>query len=333
LINISVGDKFSKVINMNADSIDKPLRLLAALAILVIMLSGCTPTLKGGIDATNLDPDMHPPRKRVLVTEMVEQEIPEAPEVEIVDDGGEPEEPVAMQDGAEAFEDVPKDMIEDEPEDTREHLYIDKSSGPVSVGRGTVYHWVEEGGEVVMPSEEKPVEVAAAPAEEPVAEEPEVEPVEILEDERPDPGAMFRMDEVIALVQKYETAMKARDIGAMKEVFTKDANLSFTMDVPWQNAVLTESYDMDKFSGIHERGWGYDMDYDLSVTDISVSVSDDGTTAVAESKVTEQMTSQGNKVVSEYSLTFFVEKAGQKLLVTGGQAHGSMESSLVETER
>ena len=311
---------------MNINVINRMFRHLTVLATLVIMLSGCRPVLKGGIDATNMDPDIDPPRKRVLVTEMAEQK---APEVEIVDEGGETEDPDAMLNSDGTSEGMTSGEVTEEPEDTRDHLYIDKSSGPVSVSRGKVYHWVEEGGEVITPSDEKPVEVAAVA----VAEEPETEPVEILEDERPDPGALFQVDEVIALVQKYAAALNARDSGALKETFTDDAKLSFTMDVPWQNAVLTQSYEIGEFAAIHERGWGYDMDYDLSVRDISVSVSDDGTTAVADSNVTEQMTSQGNHVVSEYKLTFFVEKVGQKLLVRGADAQGTMESSLVKTER
>jgi hypothetical protein len=314
------------------ETVYRTLGHLPVLALLLMMIAGCTPTLKGGIDATNLDPDMHPPRKRILVTEMVAQkvpEVPEAPEVEIEDDGREPEEAAAQLNGAGASEEPMEGEAEEEDDDARDHLYIDKSSGPVSISRGKVYHWVEEGGEIIMPSKEKPVEVAAVA----VSEEPEVEPVEILEDERPDPGAIFRMDEVIALVHKYEAAMKDKDVGELRGVFTKDAELSFTMDVPWQSATFTESYHIDKFAVIHSRGWGYNMDYDLSVTDITVSVSDDGTTAVAENRVIERMVSQGHKVISVYDLTFFVEKVGQKLLVTGSQAHGTMESSLVEDPR
>jgi len=347
---------------MKNNQINMAHRLFPALAMLFIMLMGCTPTLSGGIDATNLDPNVHPPRKRVLITDMAkdaetEDEAAEEGESLVEEDAPGPGDASGTEPDAEAGAPAPVEVAGSggdgaepddayEPEvfaadgaaDERDHVYIDKDSGPVTLSRDRIYHWVSEGGELIVPAKAAPEKVAsAAAAPEPQAPGPQgeerPEPVEVIEGQAPDVKALFRMDEVISLVQKYEKAMKARDPGALMALFTKDAEFRFSMKVPSRGATLTEKYNLGQFTDIHRNGWGGKMDYDFSVSGVTVSVSDDGTTAVADSQAAETMAVRGTRVSAGYVLTFFVEKMGQRLILTGLRADGEISTMPDEGSR
>ena len=284
--------------------------MVAAILAMVLVIPGCGPSIKGGIDATDLDPDIHPPRRRVLVTEQAVVPTPEPEEVEQVE--AEP----AMQEGAPEEVAVMVEEV-DASVDAREHLYIDKASGPIRLGKGKVYHWVAEGGEVIMPAE------VITPVE-PIASASGPEPVQV-EDEAPDTGALFTMDEVVMLIRRYEMAMSNRDADSLKAIFIDTARFRFSMEVPLQGT-LSESYSLSEFMETHRDGWKSKMDYDLVIDDITVTVSDDGTTAEAGGQATEVMTTRDKRVSADYRMKFLVEKVGQDLLFTALEADGSMQA-------
>jgi len=299
---------------------------LLAIVMLLMMLAGCRSVIVGGVDVTNLDPNVHPPRRRVYVTDEPRAKAPPV-ETEAVEQEPAPDEPSYF-DEPETTEAAGESMRArgssegriPQAGDGREHIYIDKNSGPVTISRHKVYHWVREGGELVLSTRGGTVNVASGATGYP-------EPVPVIEGEAPDTRALFKVDEVIDLVLQYESAMRSRDSTKLGGIFTDDADFSFRMKVPREGTTLSEKYTLGQFTDTHRKGWRVRMDYEFTVRDIKVSVSDDGTTAVADTQVAEIMTAKGNRVSADYKLTFFVEKMGQKLLVTGLKAVGEMEAT------
>lgn len=350
---------------------------------LSLLMSGCSkPAIIGGVDATDIDPLEHPPRKRVFISK-------------------EPPQGVSS-----ASEDQDKAQI-----------YINKQSGGVKLERNKVYHWVAEGGEVIdkagaapelvsgiMGNDVAPQDVAIIPIDEsadsvepgflpmeslepqagmdaasegtaptgvvgdelstgiaddmisdgsadmvlpeaasdvtPDGEMVDVafmnaispEPVPVIIDESPDPVAFFDVSEVVSLVQGYEAAMQARQPDRLNDIFSRGSKLSFAMWVPDQGQV-SEKYDIADFTEAHRKGWRVDMDYSFSIRDVMVTVSDDGTTAVAQGVVVESMTTGNVRVEADYDMIFFVEKVGKSLLIVGAESEGSIEGFRVDRSR
>lgn len=318
LINSTSGDKFSKAMLL----IEQHTKVLLVLATLAAMLlsAGCSrPLIVGGIDASNLDLNFEPgPPPPGIDENSTRPNFRKAPSQggPIVSAAG-----VSGQTGGAAAIRRPEMILAEDGAygQGKEHIYIDKASGPVSVMLGRVYHWVGEGG-LLVPGGISP---DAPPSMTGEILPGEGEPVPVIEGATP--KALFRVDEVVALVRKYESAMRGRRSQSFSDIFTDSSMFDFAMEVP-RDGVIRETYDLEHFMETHRRGWRVNMDYEFTVRDVAVTIGDDGTTAIAEGRAVEIMTAKGNRITADYSVRFDVEKQGRELRFTGLKAEGKMHA-------